>query len=98
MIEDAQHSVYAYLRQSIAGAPPALVICNFTPIPRHDYRVGVPQGGVWRERLNTDASVYGGSNLGNAGAVEAEAVGSNGLPASLSITLPPLATIVLQPG
>ena len=97
VVDDAKNSVYAYLRQSLDGSPAALVVCNFTPIPRHDYRLGVPHAGAWVERLNTDAGVYGGSNVGNQGRVEAEPVGTHGLPASLLVTLPPLSTLVLIP-
>ena len=97
VMEDAENSVFAYLRQSTAGAPPALVVCNMTPVPRQGYRLGVPQAGHWIERLNTDASIYGGSNTGNGGEVVASDHGSHGFPASLSLTLPPLGTIVLLP-
>ena len=67
VIDDAEQSVFAYLRLGSDGTPPALVVCNFTPVPRYGYRLGVPHGGLWREVLNTDAGIYGGSNLGNAG-------------------------------
>ena len=97
VMEDSENSVFAYLRQSTTGGPPALVICNFTPVPRYDYRLGVPRTGHWVERLNSDAAIYGGSNLGNGGQVWAHEHPSHGLPASLSLTLPPLATIVLMP-
>ena len=97
VMEDAENSVYAFLRQSLAGSPPALVVCNFTPVPRHDYRIGVPLAGTWAERLNTDAAIYGGSNMGNAGLVRAQDWACHGLPASVALTLPPLATIILQP-
>ena len=78
------------------GGAPVLVACNFTPVPRRDYRVGVPALGRWREILNTDAETYGGSGMGNLGSVQAAAVSSHGLPASLALTLPPLAAIALQ--
>jgi 1,4-alpha-glucan branching enzyme len=97
IVDDADNSVFAYLRQSLSGAPPALVVCNFTPVPRLGYRIGVPQAGTWEERLNTDAAVYGGSNMGNAGAVQATDYPQHGLPASLLLALPPLATLILQP-
>ena len=97
VIDDADQSVFAYLRLA-DGAPPALVVCNFTPVPRYAYRLGVPQGGPWREVVNTDASLYGGSNVGNAGSVLGEDAASHGLPASLLLTLPPLATLVLVAG
>jgi 1,4-alpha-glucan branching enzyme len=98
--DDAGNSVFAYLRRSVASdAPPVLVVCNFTPVPREAYRIGIPaakKGARWREVLNTDAHCYGGSNTGNLGAVIAQDEPSHGQPASLLLTLPPLATIVLQ--
>jgi 1,4-alpha-glucan branching enzyme len=75
-----------------------LVVCNFTPVPRNNYRIGVPAPGPWREMLNSDAAIYGGSGLGNAGEVHAEPVPSHGLPASVLLILPPLSTIVLRQG
>ena len=97
ILDDAADSVYAYLRQSLDGSPPALVVCNFTPVPRYGFRIGVSHAGPWAERINTDAEHYGGSNVGNGGRVEAEAVPAHGLPASVVLTLPPLATLVLIP-
>jgi 1,4-alpha-glucan branching enzyme len=94
---DADRSVLAYLRMGRPGTPTAVAVCNFTPVVRHNYRVGVPVAGDWDERLNTDASVYGGSNVGNSGRVQAEETPCRGQPASLELTLPPLATIVLTP-
>jgi 1,4-alpha-glucan branching enzyme len=75
----------------------AVVVCNFTPAVRHSYRVGVPRGGLYTERLNSDSQAYGGSNVGNAGAVMAAAIHCQGRPFSLDLTLPPLATLVLVP-
>ena len=97
VIDDAQQSVFAYLRLA-DGAPPVLVVCNFTPVPRYGYRLGVPQGGKWTEVLNTDAGVYGGGNIGNGGSSQAEDAPCHDLPASLVLTIPPLATIVLLAG
>jgi 1,4-alpha-glucan branching enzyme len=96
VIDDRDQSVFAYLRLGEEGDAPALVVCNFTPVPRPHYRVGVPSGGEWREVLNTDAGVYGGSNMGNGGAVTAAEIASHGQPFSLDLVLPPLATIVLR--
>ena len=96
VVGDSANSVFAYLRLPTDGGPAALVICNFTPVPRHGYRVGVPHGGTWKEVLNTDASDYGGTNVGNGGALQADPVPSHRHPASLSLTLPPLATLILQ--
>ncbi len=70
---------------------------NFTPVPRYDYRVGVPAPGFYAERLNSDSNAYGGGDVGNAGGVVAEAVPAHGRPYSLSLTLPPLAGLVLRP-
>jgi 1,4-alpha-glucan branching enzyme len=95
VLDDAGQSVFAYLRFGNSGDAPVLVVCNFTPVPRYDYRVGVPVGGRWREVLNTDAATYGGANLGNAGGVATTDVASHGLPASVALMLPPLATIIL---
>ncbi|MGH8161473.1 MAG: alpha amylase C-terminal domain-containing protein, partial [Gammaproteobacteria bacterium] len=91
--DDADQSVFAFLRRGEEGDPSVLVVSNFTPVPRHGYRIGVPRDGHWRELMNTDAAVYGGSNLGNAGGVETEAVAAHGQAHSLSLTLPPLATL-----
>lgn len=95
--DDHQNSVFAWLRRAAPGSDEVvLVVVNMTPVPRHGYRVGAPLAGCWRERLNTDAACYGGSNVGNGGTVMTEARPSHGQPASLSLTLPPLATLVLQ--
>jgi 1,4-alpha-glucan branching enzyme len=94
---DSDQSVLSYLRRGAAPDAQAAVVCNFTPVVRHGYRIGVPLPGLWRERLNTDAACYGGSNVGNAGAVASEPVPWHGQPHSLCLTLPPLATLVLTP-
>ena len=93
---DADQSVFAYLRKGGPDDPPVLVVCNFTPVVREGFRVGVPAGGAWIERLNTDASFYGGSNVGNGGLVHSEPVPWHGRSHSLNLTLPPLATLVLE--
>ena len=74
-----------------------LVACNLTPVPRYGRRLGVPRGGRWRELLNGDAELYGGSGLGNLGGVESEPVPCHGFERSLRLTLPPLAAVVLRP-
>jgi 1,4-alpha-glucan branching enzyme len=74
-----------------------LVVCNFTPIPRTNYIVGVPDGGYWRELLNSDAMQYGGSGRGNFGGVDAAPVPAHGRFHSLALTLPPLSTVFLKP-
>ena len=75
----------------------AVVVCNFTPVVREAYKVGVPQGGLYEERINTDAEIYGGSNVGNAGAVMANASAHHGRPFHIELNLPPLATLILVP-
>jgi 1,4-alpha-glucan branching enzyme len=89
--DDADNSVFAYAR----GEKLAILV-NMTPVPRHGYRIGVPQGGLWREILNTDSVHYGGSDVGNGGKIGAETIASHGLPHSLVLTLPPLATLILE--
>jgi 1,4-alpha-glucan branching enzyme len=93
--DDAENSVFAWARFA-PGAPPVVVVCNFTPVPRHGYLLGLPLAGLWREILNSDADVYGGSNMGNAGEVHGVAEGAYGMAASGRLTLPPLATLFLQ--
>ena len=90
---DAEHSVLAWLRRGRDGSPPVLVLCNFTPTPHQAYRLGLPAAGRWREILNSDAEIYGGSGMGNQGAIETEEVASHDRPFSALITLPPLATV-----
>ncbi|MBO0689263.1 MAG: 1,4-alpha-glucan branching protein GlgB [Candidatus Dormibacteraeota bacterium] len=92
---DSDQSVLTFLRR--AGDRVVLVACNFTPVPREHYRVGVPEGGFWRELLNGDAADYGGSGRGNLGGVEADAVPYHGRPFSLDLHLPPLAAVFLRP-
>jgi 1,4-alpha-glucan branching enzyme len=94
---DAEFSVLAFLRRGRAEATPLLVVCNFTPVVRHVYHVGVPTGGTWMELLNSDAEVYGGSGVGNLGGVEAAPPGWHARPFSVPLTLPPLACLFLAP-
>ena len=94
---DSDQSVYSYLRRGRDERDIAIVVCNLTPVVREGYRVGVPFGGAYVERLNTDSEHYGGGNVGNAGRVEAEEVETHGRPWSILITLPPLATLVFTP-
>ncbi|MDR0576272.1 MAG: 1,4-alpha-glucan branching protein GlgB [Candidatus Accumulibacter sp.] len=94
---DARQSVICYLRRGDGGECLAVAL-NLTPVPRHDYRIGVPGGGRYREVLNTDAAVYGGSNVGNGARIlEAEEKPWMGRTHSLALTLPPLAAIILAP-
>jgi 1,4-alpha-glucan branching enzyme len=92
--DDRANSVFAYLRRT--QDTQLLVVLNMTPVPREGYRVGVPEAGPWREVLNTDAGIYGGSNLGNGGRAEATAGPAHGFGASLELTLPPLAALVFK--
>jgi len=93
---DADNSTIAYLRKDRSGNP-VLVICNFTPVPHDNYLLGVPLGGRWRERLNSDAQTYGGSGIGNFGAIESAPLPSHGKFHSLSLRLPPLSVLILTP-
>jgi len=95
--DDADQSVLAWLRLGRASDPPVVAVSNFTPVPRYDYRIGVPREGDWAEILNTDSTQYGGSGVGNLGQVTATAEPSHGFPASMALTLPPLATVFLRP-
>src|SRR6266567_628354 len=88
-------SVLSYLRRGRGPVELAVIVCNFTPVVRHDYRIGVPRPGRYRERINTDAEDYGGSGIGNAGAVDAEAHPMHGHAYSLRLQLPPLAALIL---
>ena len=90
---DADASVISMLRKGKDGTRQVLIVCNFTPVSRTGYRVGIPSGGMWREALNSDAAEYGGSGLGNAGGFAAEDVPAQGRPVSLLLTLPPLGIV-----
>jgi 1,4-alpha-glucan branching enzyme len=95
--DDRAQSVFAFIRRAAEDdARPILAVTNFTPVARVQYRIGVPSAGRWIERLNTDAAAYGGSNTGNGGGVVTDAVPGHGFDQSLSLTVPPLATIYLQ--
>ncbi len=93
--DDSAGSTLAYARYGLGDDPPVIAVANFTPVPREGYRVGVPRPGFWREVLNSDAEVYGGSGIGNKGGMEAEAIGMHGFPQSLVLSVPPLAIVVL---
>ena len=94
---DADQSVLVYLRRGTTPEDSLLVACNFTPVPRHNYRVGVERDGDWIEVLNGDAPLYGGSGIGNFGRVRAAPVSWHGQVQSLNLTLPPLAMVVFRP-
>jgi 1,4-alpha-glucan branching enzyme len=93
---DSDNSILTYLRLAKDGSP-VLAACNFTPVVRERYRVGVPLGGAWREILNSDAPFYGGGGIGNMGRVEAEAIAWHGRAQSIALTLPPLGMVLLAP-
>jgi 1,4-alpha-glucan branching enzyme len=93
---DNAASTISLLRKSDSPQDTVLVVCNFTPVPRTLYRVGVPHGGFWREMLNSDAREYTGSGLGNLGGVQAEQIPAHGRPFSLTLTLPPLAALFFK--
>ena len=92
---DVESSVFSYIRRG--GDAIAVVVQNLTPVPRPDYRLGLPSGGRWVEVLNSDSEHYGGSNVGNLGGLDAADEPWHGQPASLRLVLPPLATVVLVP-
>jgi 1,4-alpha-glucan branching enzyme len=92
---DAPRSILSMLRRG--DGRELVAVFNFTPLPREDYSLGLPRAGRWREIVNTDAAVYGGSGVGNLGAVKSTAESFHGRPASASLTLPPLAAVFLEP-
>ncbi len=92
---DSSQSVLSYLRKDNNGHFTA-VLLNFTPIPREEYRIGLPQGGFWRESINTDSEFFWGTNMGNGGGLQAEAEPWMGRPYSAKVTLPPMAAVVLS--
>jgi 1,4-alpha-glucan branching enzyme len=99
--DDAWNSVLSYVRCGRKQGPDdlpeeLLVVCNFTPLPRENYRVGVPHVGFWREILNSDSELYGGSGMGNLGGAQSTPVPFHGRPHSLNLTLPPLSMLVLK--
>jgi 1,4-alpha-glucan branching enzyme len=94
---DADRNVVAFARQSKEGRRVLVFIANLSPVPRENYRVGLPRSGRWREAVNTDSTFYGGADIGNLGGVEAEPIPWHGQPVSAELTLPPLAAIWLVP-
>ncbi len=94
--DDIEQSVVAFLRKNQGASDIVLVVCNFTPVPRHGYRLGVPRGGEWSVLLNSDAAEFGGSGVGNGPAVTAAHQAWHGRPFSFELTLPPLATVFLR--
>jgi len=95
-LHDWEHSIISFLRKGESSDDLMLVVCNFTPMPHTNYRVGVPRGGRWAEVLNSDATLYGGSGQGNLGGVEAAPVPVHGRYHSISLTVPPLGVLFLK--
>jgi 1,4-alpha-glucan branching enzyme len=93
---DWESSVFSFLRKPKSATEAVIVVSNFTPVPRYNYRIGAPKGGYWREALNSDATIYGGSGHGNLGGIDASPVGLHGRPHSLTLTLPPLTVLFLK--
>ncbi|WP_439120164.1 1,4-alpha-glucan branching protein GlgB [Marivita sp.] len=93
---NAADSVFSWVRYGKEGTPPVLVVSNFTPVPRTNYRIGVPHAGHWAEKLNSDAAIYGGTDTGNPGDADAQEMSMHGCPYSIEITVPPLATVFFQ--
>jgi 1,4-alpha-glucan branching enzyme len=93
---DYENSVISYLRKGSRPDEVFLAVCNFTPVPRHNYRIGVPRSGHWNERLNSDAPLYGGSGQGNLGGVHSTPVAAHGRLQSINLTLPPLGIVILS--
>ncbi len=94
--DDSDHSVLTYMRLRKDGSSPLVIACNFTPVPRRGYRVGVPNEGHWSEVLNSNAAIYGGTDEGNFGGKMSEAIACHGYPNSVLLNLPPLAMVVLK--
>ncbi len=94
---DSEQSVLSFVRHARDSRNAVVCVCNFTSVPRHHYRVGVPRPGFYAEVLNSDSAIYGGSNLGNMGGVSSEPVPWHGRPHSILLTLPPLAAVWLRP-
>ena len=93
--DDSEQSVLSFLRKGHSSPETILFVANFTPVPRHNYRVGVPVGGQWEEVLNSDAPIYGGSGQGNIGGVATSPVAAHGHLQSLILTVPPLGIVAL---
>jgi 1,4-alpha-glucan branching enzyme len=93
---DSRRSVVSFLRRARDPADAVVCVCNFTPMPWPNYRIGVPFSGYWKELLNGDAALYGGSGQGNLGGVETAPIPAHGRPCSLNLTLPPLAAVLFK--
>jgi len=93
---DWEHGIISFVRKSKTQADQVLVVCNFTPIPRYSYKIAVPRSGFWREELNSDAKVYGGSGHGNLGGMQAVSEPAHGKQFSMKLTLPPLGVLFFK--
>jgi 1,4-alpha-glucan branching enzyme len=93
---DRGNSTLSFIRKSRDGRQIVFIACNFTPVPRPNTMLGVPLGGRWREILNSDSSIYGGSGLGNLGGIEAAPVAAHGRPNCIAATLPPLGIVMFK--
>jgi 1,4-alpha-glucan branching enzyme len=94
---DFENSILSFVRRGLAPDAVTVIVVNFTPTARYGYRIGVPKAKAYTERLNSDAEVYGGSNVGNQGRVAVEAHPSHGFTHSIQLTIPPLALVLLEP-
>jgi 1,4-alpha-glucan branching enzyme len=94
--DDTLQSTFSMVRKGRSNRNTMLIVCNFTPLPRYNYRVGVPLAGYWREVLNSDGAVYGGGGIGNLGGTGTEPIAFHGRPYSLDLTLPPLAAVYFR--
>ncbi len=95
-LQDSESSIITFIRFARNREDFIVFACNFTPVPREGYRIGVPKGGLYRELFNTDSELFGGANVGNAGAVMADEIAFHGRPASLNVTIPPLAVVAFK--
>jgi len=96
-LHDSDHSTLTYIRYAQDKNDLVVCACNFTPVPREQYRMGVPRSGLYRELLNSDSEIYGGSNMGNSGSVQADPIPWHNQPFSLLVTLPPLSVVFFKP-
>ncbi|HVW85860.1 MAG TPA: alpha amylase C-terminal domain-containing protein, partial [Bryobacteraceae bacterium] len=95
-ISDVEKSIISFVRYAEKRSEYVIFVCNFTPTPREAYSIGVPERGYYREILNSDADIFGGSNMGNGGGVMAEAIPHHHRPCRISITIPPLAVLAFK--
>jgi 1,4-alpha-glucan branching enzyme len=93
---DSENSVISFLRRAEDPSDFLLICCNFTPVPRQGYEIGVPEEGFYEEVLNTDSELFGGSNIGNGGMVSSRLKACHNRPYSIAVTLPPLAVVIFR--